>query len=140
MFSRRSDWNAPINRLTRARDERRHRGAELLDLTVSNPTKVGLPYPHQELADAMARAARAPYDPQPLGLPIAREAVAAYLGCDAADVAITASTSESYSFLFKLLTDPGDAVVAARPSYPLLEHLAHLELVDLHSFPLELHR
>jgi aspartate/methionine/tyrosine aminotransferase len=88
----------------------------------------------------MSRAARAPYDPQPLGLGKAREAVARELGCDAADVVITASTSEAYSFLFKLLCDPGDAVLTAKPSYPLLEHLAALELIELHYFALEFHK
>jgi alanine-synthesizing transaminase len=88
----------------------------------------------------MARAARAPYDPEPLGLPSAREAVARELGCDAADVVITASTSEAYSFLFKLLCDPGDNVLTPTPSYPLLEHLAAMEMIELRHFPLEFHR
>ncbi len=137
MFSHRAHWNATTNRLTVARLA--YRGP-LLDLTSSNPTTAGLPYPLDELSEAMARAARAPYDPQPLGLASAREAVARELACDAADVVITASTSEAYSFLFKLLCDPGDAVLTARPSYPLLEHLAALELINLHYFPLEFHR
>jgi aspartate/methionine/tyrosine aminotransferase len=137
MFSHRVEWNASVNRLTLARNA--YRGT-LLDLTRSNPTKAGLQYPLDELADVMSRAARAPYDPQPLGIAFAREAVARELVCDARDVVITASTSEAYSFLFKLLCDPGDAVLTAKPSYPLLEHLAALELIDLHYFPLELHK
>jgi aspartate/methionine/tyrosine aminotransferase len=137
MFSNRAQWNAPTNRLTIAK---KAYSGSLLDLTNSNPTKAGLPYPLDELEQVMARAARASYDPQPLGLGSAREAVARELGCDAADIVITASTSEAYSFLFKLLCDPGDAVVTARPSYPLLEHLAALELIDLHYFALEFHR
>src|SRR4051812_1912091 len=88
----------------------------------------------------MSRAARAPYDPQPLGIASAREAVARELACDADDVIVTASTSEAYSFLFKLLCDPGDAVLTAKPSYPLLEHLAALELIDLHYFALDFHQ
>jgi len=137
MFSKRAEWNAAVNRLTIARQS--YRGT-LLDLTNSNPTKAGLSYPLDELAEVMSRAARAAYDPQPLGVVSAREAVARELACDAADVVITASTSEAYSFLFKLLCDPGDAVLTAKPSYPLLEHLAALELIDLHYFPLELHK
>ena len=137
MFSRRAHWNAAVNRLTLAKEA--HRGT-LLDLTNANPTKADLPYPLDELAEVMARAARAPYDPQPLGITSAREAVARDLGCDAADIVITASTSEAYSFLFKLLCDSGDAVLTAKPSYPLLEHLAALELIELHYFPLEFHR
>src|SRR5437016_12652410 len=137
MFSKRAQWNAAVNRLTLARNA--HRGM-LLDLTKSNPTTAGIDYPLDELAEVMSRAARAPYDPQPLGTASAREAVARELACDARDVVITASTSEAYSFLFKLLCDPGDAVLTAKPSYPLLEHLAALELIDLHYFPLEFHK
>lgn len=136
MFSKRAHWSAPLNRLT---VERRKRG-ELLDLTESNPTRAALPYPHDELAEALARGARASYDPDPRGLRTAREALAAELRCDADDLLLTASTSEAYSFLFKLLTDPGDAVLTARPSYPLLEHLASLELVELQTFAMEFHR
>ena len=140
MFSRRADWSAAVNALTLAREERLRRGQPLLDLTVSNPTRVSLPYPLDELGDAMSRAARQPYDPQPHGIMSAREAVARELNCDAMDIVITASTSEAYSFLFKLLCDPGDAVLTATPAYPLLEHLATLELIELHTFPLEFHR
>ena len=136
MFSRRADWNAAVNQFTRERERR----SGLLDLTVSNPTQAGLIYPLDELSDAMSRAARAAYDPAPLGIASAREAVANELHCDADDIIITASTSESYSFLFKLLCDPGDAVLTATPTYPLLEHLASLELIELHTFPLEFHR
>lgn len=137
MFSRRAEWSAAVNALTLARQA--YRGT-LLDLTNANPTKAGLRYPIDELAEVMSRAARAPYDPQPLGIASAREAVARELTCDAGDIVITASTSEAYSFLFKLLCDPRDAVLTAKPSYPLLEHLAALELIDLHYFPLEFHK
>jgi alanine-synthesizing transaminase len=137
VFSRRAHWSAPLNRLTLARQA--HRGP-LLDLTETNPTRAALPYPHDELADALSRAARAPYDPDPRGLLSAREALAAELRCSADDLILTASTSEAYSFLFKLLTDPGDVMLTATPSYPLLEHLAALELTELRHFPLEFHR
>ncbi len=136
MFSKRAHWSAPLNELTRVRRKLGH----LHDLTATNPTRVGLAYPHDELAEAMARGARAPYDPDPRGIRSAREALAAELNCHPDDLILTASTSEAYSFLFKLLTDPGDAVITATPSYPLLEHLAALELVELRSFPLEFHR
>lgn len=136
MFSSRAHWSAPVNRLTL---ERRKRD-DLIDLAETNPTRAGLPYPHDELADALARGARAPYDPDPRGLRSAREALAVELRCDPDDLLLTASTSEAYSFLFKLLTDPGDAVLTATPSYPLLEHLASLELVELRTFSMELHR
>lgn len=136
MFSKRAHWSAPVNELTR---ERRRLG-HLHDLTTTNPTSVGLAYPHDELAEALARGARATYDPDPRGILSAREALAATLHCHPDDVILTASTSEAYSFLFKLLTDPGDAVLTATPSYPLLEHLASMELVELRTFAMEFHR
>lgn len=135
-FSKRAQWSAPLNELT---VERRKRGA-LLDLTETNPTRVALPWPADELADALARGAKASYDPDPRGLHSAREALAEELRCDAADLLLTASTSEAYSFLFKLLMDPGDEILTATPSYPLLEHLAALEMVTLRTFPMEFHR
>lgn len=140
MFSKRAQWSAPVNRLTLDRRERQERGESLLDLTETNPTRVAIPYPEDQLAEALARGARAAYDPDPRGILSAREALAAELGCDAGDLLLTASTSEAYSFLFKLLTDPGDVVLTPAPSYPLLEHLASMELVELRSFPLELQR
>lgn len=140
MLSRRANWNASLNRLTTARHELQAEGRQLLDLTVSNPTRAGIEYPEEELQRALGAAARANYDPQPLGIPSARETVAASLGCDPEEIVITASTSEAYSFLFKLLADPGDEVLTAAPAYPLLEHLAQLESVQLRHFPLEYHR
>jgi aspartate/methionine/tyrosine aminotransferase len=137
VFSHRARWNVPVNELTLARQA--HRGP-LLDLTESNPTRAGIAYPLDEFAEALARGARASYDPDPRGIRSAREALASDLGCEANDLLLTASTSEAYSFLFKLLTDPGDAVLTPVPSYPLLEHLASMELVTLLPFPLEFHR
>lgn len=137
MFSKRAQWHPPLNELTLARAA--HRGP-LFDLTETNPTRAGIAYPLEELSEAFARGVRASYDPDPRGLRSAREALARELQCDADDLLITASTSEAYSFLFKLLTDPGDAILTATPSYPLLEHLASLELVELRAFPLEFHR
>ena len=137
MFSNRARWDTPLNQLTLARQA--HRGP-LFDLTETNPTRAGIPYPLDELQEALARGARASYDPDPRGLLSAREALAEQLGCGADELLLTASTSEAYSFLFKLLTDPGDAVLTATPSYPLLEQLASMELVELRPFPLEFHR
>ena len=129
-FSHRTNWNAPTNRLTLAR---KRRGDDVLDLTESNPTRAGIDYPLDELAEIFARASRAPYTPDPLGFRSAREALGG-------DLILTASTSEAYSFVFKLLCDPGDEIVTAIPSYPLLEHLSALELVTLRPFALEFHK
>lgn len=140
LFSCRAAWDSPPNRLAVARAERIRRGEPIFDLTESNPTRTSIAYPLEELSDIVGRAARAAYDPAPLGLRSAREAVAQELSCHPDDVVITASTSEAYSFLFKLLADPGHAILTATPSYPLLEHLASLELIELRSFALDFQR
>ncbi len=121
------------NRLSQALQEMHTRGVAFLDLTDTNPTRVGLAYPSdllQELASPSALA----YDPEPRGLLRAREAVAADLArlgvqVDPDHLVLTASTSEAYGFLFKLLCDPGDDVLVPTPSYPLFEHLTALESV-----------
>jgi alanine-synthesizing transaminase len=141
-LSRRLPWEDPWNRLTRAAAERTGRGLPAIDLTESNPTRVGLAYPEEELAELLGRAA-APSCPQhPLGIWEAREALAAALSRPADPVApddlvLTASTSEAYSYLFKLLGDPGDEVLGAVPSYPLLDSLAALDGLVLRHFRLE---
>ena len=135
-FSKRTNWNPSTNRLTLARQRR----GDVCDLTESNPTRAGIEYPLDALAEIIARAARAPYTPDPLGLLGAREALADELRCGVDDIIITASTSEAYAFLFKLLCDPGDSVITAIPSYPLLEHLSALQLTSLRSFALQFHR
>ena len=143
MFSSRVPRNLGANRLTRAVARLRAEGAAVTDLTASNPTRVGLAFPAR-LLDGLAAPAGLTYDPQPYGLPGAREAVAGYLrrhgiAADAGRVVITASTSEAYACLFKLLCDPGDAVLVPQPSYPLLEHLARLEGVEAVPYALEYH-
>lgn len=136
MFSKRARWDAAVNELTLARSNR----TALLDLTETNPTRAGIAYPLDALADVMSRAARCPYDADPRGIRSAREALAAHLQCHPDDLLLTASTSEAYSFLFKLLTDPGDSLLTATPSYPLLDHLAQMEHVTLRTFSMEFHR
>ncbi|MFA6956889.1 MAG: pyridoxal phosphate-dependent aminotransferase [Thermoanaerobaculia bacterium] len=141
MFSARARLDALPNRIAEIIAHRRASGARLIDLTASNPTSCGLDYPHREIGAALAEGARSSYHPEALGIAIARETVAAHLRqrgetVAARDVMITASTSEAYGYLFKLLADPGDAVVTARPAYPLLEHLASSETIELLQFPL----
>jgi len=131
-----------VNRLTRAMEERSARGLPLIDLTETNPTRVGLPYPEEELADLLRRTATPEYRPHPLGIPEAREALAAALSTPGDpvspdDLVLTASTSESYSYLFKLFADPGDEVLTAAPTYPLLDSLAALDSLALGHVPLD---
>ena len=129
------------NRVTQALDRLRAAGAPVVDLTESNPTRVGLCYPPDAL-QPLADAAGLVYEPQPFGLLVARRAVAAALlrrgvSADAERLVLTASTSEAYSLLFKLLCDPGDHVLVPRPSYPLLEHLTCLDGVTPIPYALE---
>jgi aspartate/methionine/tyrosine aminotransferase len=138
-LSSRLPWEHPPNRLTRAVLERTARGLPVIDLTETNPTRVGIPYPEAELAELLARGAASGYAPHPCGIPEAREALAAHLSrpgdpVSSEDLVLTASTSESYSFLFKLFGDPGDEVLTAAPSYPLLDSLAALDGLVLRHF------
>jgi aspartate/methionine/tyrosine aminotransferase len=143
MLSRRLPPHAELNALTRALTERRAAGHPIVDLTESNPTRAGFAYP-PHLLDELASAAALRYEPAALGMKAARDAVA----CDHARrgvtldpdrVVLTASTSEAYTWLFKLLCEPGDAVMVPRPSYPLFEHLTRLEGVRAVAFNLEYH-
>jgi len=143
MFSSRFHWDLRPNHLARLLDDKRCRGARVLDLTESNPTRAGFSYPVeilQLLADPRALA----YDPQPAGSLTAREAVCRYYAEAGHAVApdrvlLTASTSEAYAYLFKLLANPGDEVLVPRPSYPLFEFLAAMESLRVVPYPLVCH-
>jgi len=113
----------------------------LLDLTVSNPTACGFQYDADSILAALNNPASIAYDPNPKGILSAREAVAEYYASHSAEVdpdrlILTTSTSEAYSFLFRLLCDPGDTVLVAQPSYPLFDFLADLDDVRLQTYPL----
>jgi aspartate/methionine/tyrosine aminotransferase len=114
------------------------RGASLLDLTETNPTRVGLPAPPESAWRGLLEGAREPYAPEPLGLLACRQAVANYYGgrVPASHIALTASTSEAYAHLFRILADPGEVVAAPEPSYPLFAPLAALEGVEIAPYPL----
>ena len=133
MFSTRLPWPHRENRLTEALRRRRAAGKPILDLTESNPTRVGLQAPAAEIAAALAvDPAVATYAPDPRGHRPARQAVAGWLrargrSIDADHLVLTSSTSEAYSHLFKVLCEPGDSVLVPQPSYPLFEHLARLD-------------
>jgi aspartate/methionine/tyrosine aminotransferase len=133
VFSSRLDWNLQTNRLSALRKTK----SRVLDLTESNPTRAGLEYPGEEILGALADARGLRYDPEPRGLLSAREAVANYYGdVPVSRILLTASTSEAYAYLFKLLCDPGDEILSPRPSYPLFEFLAGLESVRVVQYPL----
>ncbi len=155
MFARRTNWKLAPNRLTQALQQRRAAGAEILDLTESNPTRSGLRYDEPQILSALAQPESLQYQPDPKGLRSAREAVATYYaergpaaaGIDPDHIVLTTSTSEGYSFVFRLLCDPGDEVLVPSPSYPLFELLADVQDVKLvpyllfydHGWHLDLH-
>ena len=163
MFSSRVPAGRTVNRLSRAHARLRAHAVDVTDLTESNPTRVGLDYP-PGLLNALAAPAGLNYEPSARGMPVARQAVASWLSrclrdaasaavtkpaesaesrgpsaprpVDPDNIALTASTSEAYACLFKLLCDPGDHVLVPQPSYPLLEHLARFEGVEPVPYPL----
>jgi alanine-synthesizing transaminase len=140
-FSRRTSWNLEENAMTGAVRARRATGRELFDLTIGNPTSCSFVYDELSLLGALSSPEALVYDPDSLGMRSAREAVAVYYRDAGATVSLdriglTTSTSEAYSFLFRLLCDPGDEVLIARPSYPLFEYIAQLDDVVLREYPL----
>jgi alanine-synthesizing transaminase len=138
VFSSRVPVDRSTNRLHRAIERLRSSGTDLIDLTLSNPTSAGIPYP-PNLLSPLASGNGLLFQPAPFGLPAAREAVARSLNAGADQILLTASTSEAYSLLFKLLCDPGDTILAPTPSYPLLEFLAPLDAVRAIPWRLDYH-
>jgi aspartate/methionine/tyrosine aminotransferase len=134
-FAERTEWSSQGTAWSRALETRRRSGLPILDLTASNPTQCGFTYDAHLLADLSAEKASL-YDPDPLGMLDARTAVCAYYADHGArvnteQVVLTTSTSEGYSWLFRLLCDPGDEVLIAQPSYPLFDLLATIDDVKL---------
>jgi len=129
LFSTRSSFDLAHNELSTALARRRSAGADVLDLSESNPTRADLPYDAKTILGSLSALGALLYEPASFGLTSARETVARHLGLSPSRVVLTASTSEAYAFLFKLLCDPGDEVLVPVPSYPLFEHLARLEAV-----------
>src|SRR5439155_16912390 len=120
-------------------------GREVLDLTISNPTRAGIKYDEAAILDSLRTPKSLDYDPQPNGLLSARQAVPKYYSCgadipvreiDPENLVLTTSTSEGYSYVFRLLANPGDQVLVPKPSYPLFDFLADLQDVKLVSYPL----
>ena len=143
MFSKRTNWNLEENAYARAVRRHRESGQPLLDLTVSNPTVCGFSYDEAAILDALTFPEALRYDPEPRGLLSARAAVVEYYrekkpgaSLDPERVILTTGTSEAYSFLFRLLCEPGDEVLVAHPSYPLFDFLAAIHDVKLCAFPL----
>jgi alanine-synthesizing transaminase len=140
MFSQRTNWRLNPNALSRAIDEARASGERILDLAVSNPTEAGIRPNAEVVIAALANPEAMHYDPQPRGLLGARQAVCRYYRdshkahLDPERLILTTSTSEAYSYVFRLLCNPGDEILVPKPSYPLFEFLADLADVKLVSY------
>ena len=139
-FSRRTDWNTEESELARAHRLRVQAGLPIADLTASNPTRCGFDYA-AELLEALANPQALDYDPQPQAACAAREAVCRYyadhgVALEPEQIVLTTSTSEAYSFLFRLLCDPGSEILVPQPGYPLFDFLAVLDDVRLKAAPL----
>ncbi len=140
MLSRRVPELISANAWTRRRAELEASGSSLLDLTLTDPIRTGLA-PLVQAAEALAVVGAGEHAPEPLGLASARAAIAALLTSvevqvSPESIAITASTSESYAHAFRLFADPGEAVLAPSPSYPLFEPLVHAEGLELRPYRL----
>jgi len=141
MFSGRTAWDRRPNRIALRTAALKAQGNQLIDLAQTNPTQCSFDYPERELSDALSTAELRRYCPDPKGLKAAREALASrgFAGggqVNPEQIILCSGTSDAYSYLFKLLCNPGDNVVVPRPSYPLFEFLADLESVNLRAYPL----
>jgi len=141
-FSSRTPASFRPNRVSARAAELRRAGAPLIDLTLSNPTRAGFGYPADAILEPLRDPRSLTYEPSPKGRAEARRAIAAWhrrhgASLDPEHLVLASSTSEAYSWLFKLLCNPGDAVMTPRPSYPLFECLAELESVRAVQYPLE---
>src|ERR1700758_5178680 len=143
MFSNRTAWKLAPNRFSQMQKEMQESGATVLDLMISNPTRVGLHYDSQTILQSLVRPETLDYDPQPKGMLSARLAVSDYyreqhdeFGVNPESLILTTSTSEGYSYVFRLLCNALDEVLVPKPSYPLFEFLADLQDVKLVPFPL----
>jgi aspartate/methionine/tyrosine aminotransferase len=143
MFSTRTNWHRAPNDLARVLKDVRASGAEIFDLTISNPTEAGVRLEPEVVLGALVNPEAVHYDPQPRGLLEARNAVCHYyreahrvFDLDPDRLVLTTSTSEAYSFVFRLLCNPGDEILVPKPSYPLFEFLADLCDVKLVPYPL----
>jgi len=140
MFSSRTDWLLAPNHLTRQLDERRRHGLPVLDLTESNPSRCGFA-PEPEILKLLQDPRSLTYEPDPRGPLSARQAVCEYYAARGASVApeqvfLTTSTSEAYTYAFRLLADPEDKILVPQPSYPLFEFLAGINDLEVVSYPL----
>jgi len=141
MFASRTNWNLKPNRLAEALERHKSSGRRLLDLSASNPTESGFNYDAPAILQALGNPQSLQYHPDPRGLKSARQSVVDYYAergehISIDDLLLTPSTSEAYSFIFRLLCNPGDELLIPTPSYPLFDFLADVNDVKLARYPL----
>lgn len=141
MFASRTGWDLSVNKFTTALEKHKKSGKQLLDLTASNPTECGFEYAADKILDALSSPAAMEYQPVAKGLLSARRAVAKYyreksIAVSEENILLTTGTSEAYSYIFRLLCEPDDEILAPRPSYPLFEFLANIQDVKLTGYSL----
>jgi alanine-synthesizing transaminase len=141
MFADRTKWDLTPNRLSEALAEQRAAGKPVVDLVASNPTECGFSYDERAVLEALCNPQALRYDPAPRGLVSARQAVCEYYAENGVavavdDIILTTSTSEAYSYVFRLLCNPGDEVLIPAPSYPLFDFLADIQDVRVVRYPL----
>jgi len=137
MFSRRTGWALAQNRFTEMQASLRSQGRSVIDLTISNPTHAAIQYDDARILGSLSNPEAMQYDPQANGLVSARRSVAEYyhhdhdVAFDVGSIVLTTSTSEAYSYVLRLLCDPGDEIMVPKPSYPLFDFLGDLNDVKL---------
>ncbi|HVM74853.1 MAG TPA: pyridoxal phosphate-dependent aminotransferase [Candidatus Saccharimonadales bacterium] len=143
MFAQRTNWKLTTNRYTMAVEQARSSGQTILDLTVSNPTQCGFSYDSAAILGAFEDPKSLTYEPEAKGLLAAREEVARYyhedhgVTVDPEALLLTTSTSEAYSYVFRLLCNPHDEILVLKPGYPLFDFLGDLQDVSLLPYSLQ---
>jgi len=138
-FSHRIPGSQTPNALAAALAARRAAGLPIINMVDSNPSRVGFERSTGPLLNPLSKPEDAFYNPDPHGLPGPREALSAFYSyrMRPSDLFLCASTSEAYGWLFKLLCEPGEAVLVPKPGYPLFDFLAGLECVEARPYSLE---
>lgn len=141
MFSCRTNWNFQNNRITKLIQEYQRNNISIIDLSESNPTKVGFNYPEKFVLKDFCSGKNLIYNPHPKGLINAREAICKFyhkknINIHPESIIITAGSSDAYNYIFRLIAEPGDEILVPSPSYPLLQFLSRLNDISIKNYRL----
>lgn len=141
MFSKRSIWDFKVNRITELLKQIENVGESIIDLTESNPTKVGLNYSCEKTLKPLYNIKNLEYSPDPKGLLDARESICKFyekngVFLEPENLLLTSGSSDAYNYIFRLITNPGDEILVSAPSYPLLSYLSQLNDINLKYYKL----